>query len=47
MHTKEVCKNMGAEFAGALLRPHGSALKGMKEMGMPVDEISSRRLSLT
>jgi len=30
---------MGGEFAGALLRPHGPALRGMKEMGMPVDDI--------
>ena len=30
---------MGGEFAGALLRPHGPALKGMLEGGAPVDDI--------
>jgi multimeric flavodoxin WrbA len=39
VHMKAVSKNMGAEFAGALLRPHGPALKGMMEMGMPVDDV--------
>jgi len=40
VHLKAICKNTGGEFAGALLRPHGPALKGMKGMGMPVDDIS-------
>jgi multimeric flavodoxin WrbA len=39
IHMEAVCKNMGNEFAGALLRPHGPALKGMMEMGMPVNDI--------
>ena len=39
VHIKAVCKNMGSEFAGALLRPHGPALKRMKEMSMPVDDV--------
>ncbi len=39
VHMQAVCKNMGSEFAGALLRPHGPALRGMKAMGMPVDDI--------
>jgi hypothetical protein len=30
---------MGNKFAGALLRPHGLALKVMMEMGMPVNDI--------
>ncbi len=38
-HAKAICKNMDAEFAGALLRPHGPALRVMKEMGMPVDDV--------
>lgn len=38
-HMKAFCKNSGAEFAGALLRPHGGALKKMKEMGMELDDI--------
>ena len=39
VHMKAACKNMGREFAGALLRPHGPALRGMMERGMPVDDI--------
>ena len=27
------------EFAGALLRPHGPALKPMKNMGLPVEDV--------
>ncbi len=38
-HIKAVCKNMGAEFAGALLRPHGPALRVMKEMGITVEDV--------
>ena len=34
-----VCKNLGSEFAGALLRPHGPALRGMMERGMPVEDV--------
>ena len=39
VHMAPFCKNLGSEFAGALLRPHGPALRGMMEMGMPVDDI--------
>ena len=39
VHMKAVSKNIGCEFAGALLRPHRPALKGMMEMGRPVDDI--------
>lgn len=39
VHMKAVSKNIESEFAGALLRPHGPALKGMMEMGAPVDDI--------
>lgn len=39
VHMKAISKNMGCEFAGALLRPHGPALKGMMQMGVPVDDI--------
>ena len=39
VHMKAVCKNTGGEFAGALLRPHGPALRGMMERGLPVDDI--------
>ncbi|AKB46479.1 iron-sulfur flavoprotein [Methanosarcina sp. Kolksee] len=36
---KAFCKNASAEFAGALLRPHGEAIPGMLEMGAPIDDI--------
>ncbi|MBU2630352.1 MAG: flavodoxin family protein, partial [Proteobacteria bacterium] len=36
---KAMSRNMGSQFAGALLRPHIPALKGMAEMGMPLDDI--------
>jgi hypothetical protein len=39
VHLKAVSKNTGAEFSGALLRPHGSALKPMIEMGAPVKDV--------
>ncbi|MFG1691626.1 hypothetical protein ACGF5M_05690 [Gemmatimonadota bacterium] len=34
-----MCKNVDREFAGALLRPHGPALKSMLEMGLPVTDV--------
>ena len=34
-----ICKNLGSEFAGALLRPHGPALRGMMERSMPVEDV--------
>lgn len=36
---KAFCKNASAEFAGALLRPHGEAIPGMLEMGASIDDI--------
>jgi len=39
MHMQAVSKNLGREFAGALLRPHGAALRGMMEQGGAVDDI--------
>ncbi|MHC1753950.1 MAG: flavodoxin family protein [Methanosarcina sp.] len=36
---KAFCKNASAEFAGALLRPHGGALPTMIEMGAPIGDI--------
>ncbi len=38
-HMKALSENMGSEFSGALLRPHGPALRRMKEMGLPVDDV--------
>lgn len=38
-HMKAVCKNMDADYAGALLRPHGGGLRNMLKMGMPMDDI--------
>jgi multimeric flavodoxin WrbA len=38
-HIKAYCKNANAEFAGALLRPHGEALKPMLQMGMSIKDV--------
>ena len=39
VHMKAFCKNIDREFAGALLRPHGEALKPMMKMGIAVGDI--------
>ena len=39
VHLQAVSRNLGREFAGALLRPHGPALKAMMDQGMPVHDI--------
>lgn len=39
VHMKAICRNIGREFAGALLRPHGPALKPMKNMGLQVEDV--------
>jgi multimeric flavodoxin WrbA len=38
-HIKAFSKNANAQFAGALLRPHGEALRPMLEMGAQVKDI--------
>lgn len=39
VHIEAVCRNLTSKFAGALLRPHGPALKVMMEIGLPVDDV--------
>ena len=39
VHVKAICRNMGSEFAGALLRPQGPAMKAMLEIGGLVDDV--------
>lgn len=39
VHMKAFCKNTGRKFTGALLRPHGSGLRRMMEVGIPMDDI--------
>jgi len=39
VHMKALCKNGNREFAGALLRPQGPALRPMMEMGAPVNDV--------
>jgi multimeric flavodoxin WrbA len=39
VHLKAYSKNAGAEFVGALLRPHGPALRSMIETGAPVGDV--------
>lgn len=38
-HIKSFCKNLNAEYAGELLRPHGPVLGAMLKMNMHVDDI--------
>jgi len=38
-HVKARCRNINREFAGALLRPHSSALKIMTSRGAPANDI--------
>jgi multimeric flavodoxin WrbA len=38
-HMRAVSSNLGREYAGALLRPHGPALRGMLERGLPVSDV--------
>ena len=39
VHMQAVSRNLGREFSGALLRPHGPALKAMMNQGMPVNDV--------
>lgn len=39
VHMEAICRNMNAEFAGALLRPYAYALSWLKQKGIPVDEV--------
>jgi len=39
VHVKAFCKNAAKEFAGALLRPHGEALRPMMKMGISLDDV--------
>jgi len=39
VHVKAICKQGPGEFAGALLRPHGPALKPMLEIGGLVEDV--------
>jgi multimeric flavodoxin WrbA len=38
-HIKAFSKNANAKFTGALLRPHGEALRSMLEIGAPVKDV--------
>ena len=38
-HAEAICRNCDMQFAGALLRPHGGALKRMIEMGAGVEDV--------
>jgi hypothetical protein len=39
VHIKKLCQDPPMEYAGALLRPHGEALRAMLDMGAPVNDI--------
>ncbi|HWQ20621.1 MAG TPA: flavodoxin family protein, partial [Methanotrichaceae archaeon] len=38
-HIQAFCRNANSKFEGALLRPHGPALRGMLEAGAPVRDV--------
>ena len=38
-HVKAIAKNLDAQFAGALLRPHGPAFKAMLDRHLPVTDV--------
>jgi hypothetical protein len=38
-HVQAIAKNLDAEFAGALLRPHGPAFKAMLDQRAPVTDV--------
>jgi hypothetical protein len=39
VHLQAICRNSDREFAGALLRPHGPALRAMLAGGLPVKDV--------
>ncbi len=39
VHMQAVCRNTDRGFAGALLRPHGPALRVMRDQGEPVGDV--------
>jgi len=39
VHVKAFCRNGAMEFAGALLCPHGEALRPMMKMGISLDDV--------
>lgn len=44
VHMKALCKNLSREYAGALLRPHGGALRVFKDLGsLPEDVMEAAR----
>ncbi|MDY6917748.1 MAG: flavodoxin family protein [Chloroflexota bacterium] len=44
VHMQAACKNMSREYAGALLRPHGGAMRVLKELGsIPEDVVEAAR----
>jgi multimeric flavodoxin WrbA len=38
-HVKAACRNLGREFAGAILRPYGWLFSQLRERGHPVDSV--------
>ncbi len=40
-HVKAMCRNFDREFAGALLRPHGTSIKRLIQGSFPIDDIFS------
>lgn len=38
-HMQAACRNMGLEYAGALLRPYASSLAYLRKLGLPVKDV--------
>ena len=38
-HMQAACRNMGLEYAGALLRPYASSLAYLQKLGLPVKDV--------
>jgi multimeric flavodoxin WrbA len=41
IHVKAACQNMGREYGGALLRPHGWFMRELKRRGYPVEKVTN------
>jgi hypothetical protein len=38
-HVKAACRNMGCEFAGALVRPYAASLEYIGKQGVPIKDV--------
>jgi multimeric flavodoxin WrbA len=45
-HAEAVSKNLGREFSGALIRPHGPAMKDLLEQNIPIFSARAREVAV-